>query len=106
MLTSAVTYLRMVFVLLGAGVALAFATLGITVVAMLAEGGALPLGALVVLAALIVAVPIAGLGLIPGVREIEAVAAQTLLQVGFPRGAASLAAGADRRRGRRRSRPR
>ena len=99
MLTAPVTYLRMVFVLLGAGIALALAILDVTVVALLIEGDAVPLVVLVVLAALIVVVPVAGLGLVPGVREVEATAARTLLQVGFADGVPGPAlTWADRRR--------
>ncbi|MGH3352829.1 MAG: sensor histidine kinase [Nocardioides sp.] len=99
MLTSAVTYLRMVFVLLGAGVALAFAILDLTVVVLIAESDDVPLAVTVMLATLISVVPIACLGLIPGVREIEATAAQTLLEIDFPGGSPGPArTWADRRR--------
>jgi len=98
-LTAPVTYLRMVFVLLGAGIALALAILDVTVVALLIEGDAVPLVVLVVLAALIVVVPVAGLGLVPGVREVEATAARTLLHVRFADGVPGPAlTWADRRR--------
>lgn len=86
MLTSAVTYLRMVFVLLGAGVALAFMILDFTVVVLITQSNEVPLAITVVLATLIPAVSIACLGLIPGVRQIEATAAQTLLETDFPGG--------------------
>lgn len=99
MLTSTVTYLRMVFVLLGAGVALAFVILDFTVVALITVDNDVPLAITVVLATLIPVVPIACLGLIPGVREIEATAAHTLLGVDFPGGLPGPAlTWADRRR--------
>jgi hypothetical protein len=85
-LTSAVTYLRMVFVLLGAGVALAFAILDLTVITLIVQSIDVPLAVTVMLATLIPVVPIACLGLIPGIREIEATAAQTLLGTEFPGG--------------------
>ena len=99
MLTSPATYLRIVFVLLGAGVSLAIAVLDVTLVALAVQGRGWEPAAVALLGAVAVVVPVAGLGLVPGVREIEATAAQTLLRVAVPGGVPGPArTWADRRR--------
>ena len=81
------TYLRTVFVLIGAALALALALLDITLIAILAQGSPLPIWAVSAVGAVIVAAPIAALGLVPAMRTIEGAAVQALLSVDLPGGA-------------------
>jgi signal transduction histidine kinase len=84
---SARYYLRTVFVLIGAALALALALLDVTVIASLAQGIALPAWALVVIGAVLVVVPIVALGVVPAMRTIEGAAVLALLDVDLPGGA-------------------
>ncbi|MGH3657084.1 MAG: histidine kinase [Micromonosporaceae bacterium] len=79
------TYLRLVFLLLGSALAVSFLLLDTTLVALLADLVGTPL-VVVPVALLIVVVPPVVLGLMPAARQVEAVAAQTLLGVHFPDG--------------------
>jgi signal transduction histidine kinase len=79
-------YLRMVFVLIGSGLALSFGLLDATVIASLVLPGAVPIWIVVLLGTLLVAAPIVGFGLVPASRSIEAAAAESLLGVRFPDG--------------------
>jgi signal transduction histidine kinase len=81
------TYLRTVFVLIGAALALALALLDITLIAILAQGSPLPIWAVSAVGAVIVVAPIAALGLVPAMRTIEGAAVQALLSVDLPGGA-------------------
>jgi signal transduction histidine kinase len=80
-------YLRIVFVLIGAALALALALLDVTVIASLAQGTGLPVWALGVIGAVLVVVPIGALGLVPAMRTIEGAAVLALLDVDLPGGA-------------------
>lgn len=79
-------YLRMVFVLIGSGLALSFGLLDATVIASLVLSGAVPIWAVVVLGTVLVLAPIIGFGLVPASRSIEGAAAESLLGVRFPDG--------------------
>ena len=81
------TYLRTVFVLIGAALALALALLDITLIAILARGTPLPIWAVSAVGAVIVVTPIAALGLVPAMRTIEGAAVQALLSIDLPGGA-------------------
>ncbi len=81
------TYLRTVFVLIGAALALALALLDITLIAILARGTSLPIWAVSAVGAVIVVTPIAALGLVPAMRTIEGAAVQALLSIDLPGGA-------------------
>lgn len=78
------TYLRLVFLLLGAALAVALSILDATLVVVVARylDGVLLVAAGVV----IVAVPFAVTVLVPPIRQVEAVAAESLLGVTFPNG--------------------
>jgi signal transduction histidine kinase len=76
--------LRVVFVLIGAALALALALLDTTVIALLVDDGTLPVWAIVVLGSALVVGPPVILGLTPAMRTIEAVAATSLLQAELP----------------------
>ncbi|MET0526241.1 MAG: histidine kinase [Nocardioides sp.] len=78
-------YLRVVFVLIGAGLALAVGVVAFTLLGLASEAGA-PLWVLGWGAVVLVGGPLA-VGLVPAVRQVEGVAAQTLLVVRFPDGA-------------------
>lgn len=77
--------LRIVFVLLGAAIALSFASIDLTLVVVMRDAGR-PLWSVVVLGGLLSVVPPVVLGLLPPLRQVEATAAATLLGVEFPRG--------------------
>jgi signal transduction histidine kinase len=78
------TYLRLVFLLLGAAFAVALSILDATLIVVVSEYvGGVPL---VVAGVLIVAAPIAVTVLVPPIRQVEGVAAESLLGVGFPDG--------------------
>ena len=81
------TYLRTVFVLIGAALALALALLDITLIAILARGTPLPIWAVSAVGAVLVVAPIAALGLVPAMRTIEGAAVQALLSIDLPGGA-------------------
>lgn len=85
------TWLRVVFVLLGAALALAVAVADFTLLALTAEAGA-PRWAVVAAAVPLVGGPLL-VGLIPGVRQVEGAAVQSLLSVRFPDGAPTPARG-------------
>ncbi|MPZ95069.1 MAG: two-component sensor histidine kinase [Propionibacteriales bacterium] len=78
-------FTRAVFLLLGSALALSFMLLDVTLVALLDQAGS-RLAWTVAAATAIVLVPPVLLGLIPAVRQVEAVAAETLLGVDFPEG--------------------
>jgi len=79
------TYLRLVFLLLGAALAVALAILDATLVVVVAQYvDGVPL---VVAGVLVVAAPFAVTLLVPPIRQVEGVAAESLLGVGFPDGA-------------------
>ena len=78
------TYLRLVFLLLGAALAVALAILDATLVVVADQYlSGVPL---VLVAVVIVAVPIGVTALVPPIRQVEGVAAESLLGVEFPDG--------------------
>ena len=78
------TYLRLVFLLLGAALAVALSILDATLIVVAAEYlNGIPL---VALAVVIVAAPIGVTVLVPPIRQVEGVAAESLLGVEFPDG--------------------
>lgn len=85
-ITDPLTYLRVVFVLIGSGLALSFGLLDVTVIASLVTAEAVPVWAVVVIGVVLVLTPIVGFGLVPAARSIEATAAESLLGVGFAEG--------------------
>ena len=79
------TYLRLVFLLLGAALAVALSVLDATLVVIAAQYfSGIPL---VAVAVVIVVLPIAVTVLVPPIRQVEGVAAESLLGVEFPDGA-------------------
>jgi signal transduction histidine kinase len=91
------TYLRVVFVLAGAALALALGIADFTVLTLLADSG-IPTWLVVLIGIVLVAGPLAA-GLIPAVRQVEGMAAQSLLVVQFRDGPPGPATGwAQRRR--------
>ncbi|WP_446665312.1 sensor histidine kinase [Flexivirga sp. B27] len=90
-------WLRAVFVLLGSGLVLSLALLDVTLVVLLLESDALPGWFAVVLAVVLVVVPIVGIGVVPGVRSVEAAAAESLLGVHFSSGTPGPAVGRPQR---------
>src|SRR5690606_30200315 len=83
--------LGLVFLLLGAALALGIALLDVTLIVLLAEvWDGVPL---VVASVVIALAPIAVTLLIPPIRQVEAVAAESLLGVEFPDGVPGPAAG-------------
>jgi signal transduction histidine kinase len=76
--------LRLVFVLIGAALALAFATLDVTLIAILDT--VLPRWSVWALGTAIVVVPVVALGLVAPMRTIEGVAVESLLAVDLPGG--------------------
>jgi signal transduction histidine kinase len=79
------TYLRQVHLLLGAAISLGFGLVDLGVAGTLLNGG-VPPAAVVVITAVAAIVPPALLGLLPAVRQVEGVAAESLLGVDFPDG--------------------
>ncbi|GAA3740855.1 signal transduction histidine kinase [Spinactinospora alkalitolerans] len=79
-----VTYLRVVFLLLGSALALSFALLDGTLILIAARH--LEDWLTIVIAAVVVAVPPVLVGLVAPARQVEAVAAESLLGVDFPDG--------------------
>jgi len=80
------TYLRVVFVLIGSGLAMSLLLLDVTVIAALAASDAVPVWAVVVVGSVLVIAPVVGFGLVPAARSIEATAAESLLGVEFAEG--------------------
>ncbi|MGH3459124.1 sensor histidine kinase [Aeromicrobium sp.] len=80
-------YLRIVFVLIGAALALALGLLDATLIAAMVQGTPLPIWAVSFFGAVFVVAPIVALGLVPAMRTIEGVAVQTLLMIDLPGGA-------------------
>jgi signal transduction histidine kinase len=79
------TYLRLVYLLLGAALVLGFGIVDLGVLGTLRTAG-VSMPVLVILAAPMAVIPPALLGLVPAVRQVEGVAAESLLGVGFPDG--------------------
>jgi signal transduction histidine kinase len=89
------TYLRLVFLLLGAALAVALSVLDATLVVIAAQYlSGIPL---VAAAVVIVVLPIAVTLLVPPIRQVEGVAAESLLGVEFPDGAPGPARGLEER---------
>jgi signal transduction histidine kinase len=80
------TALRVVFVLIGSGLALSFVLLDVTVIASLAVSDAIPMWTIIVIGTVLVVGPVVGFGLVPATRSIEATAATSLLGVEFADG--------------------
>ena len=78
--------LRGVFLLIGAGLALSLGLLVASVVLLIHESSPTPMWQLVLVGAVMVVIPLGGLGLLPVIRTIEGAAAQSLLQVDLPDG--------------------
>jgi hypothetical protein len=74
------SYLRAVFVLVGAALALALGVAGFTVLALVAQAGS-PAWTAAVLGGVLVGGPLL-VGLVPAVRQVEGAAVQTLPVVG------------------------
>ncbi len=75
------SYLRVVFVLLGAGLALALGIADFTVLSLISEAGTPP-WAVALIGVVLVGAPLM-VGVVPAVRQIEGAAVQTLLVVQF-----------------------
>jgi len=75
------TYLRVVFVLVGAGLALALSIADFTILSLLASAGT-PVWATVLIGVVLVGGPLL-VGLLPAARQVEGVAVQSLLVVEF-----------------------
>lgn len=88
--------LRAVFVLVGAALALAIGIAGFTVLSLVAAAGA-PAWVTALLGVVLVGGPLLA-GLVPAARQIEGVAAQSLLGAEFPDGPPGAAAGWPQRR--------
>ena len=78
-------YLRPVFVLIGAALALSLALLDVALIALMVSTP-LPIWVVVWVGTVLVVAPIVGLGLVPAMRTIEGVAVQKLLMVDLPGG--------------------
>lgn len=81
LLLAAQSYLRVVFVLLGAGLALALGIADFTVLSLISEAGTPP-WAVALIGVVLVGAPLM-VGVVPAVRQIEGAAVQTLLAVQF-----------------------
>ena len=81
LLLAAQSYLRVVFVLLGAGLALALGIADFTVLSLISEAGTPP-WAVALIGVVLVGGPLM-VGVVPAVRQIEGAAVQTLLAVQF-----------------------
>jgi signal transduction histidine kinase len=90
------SYPRVVFVLVGAALALALGIVDFTVLALLAGAGT-PVWLVVTIGIVLVGGPLMA-GVIPAVRQVEGVAAQSLLAVQFPEGPPGPAVGWQQRR--------
>lgn len=76
--------LRVVYVLIGAALALAIALLDATIIALLVADSGLPAWTLAAIGTVVVVVPLCALGLLPAMRTVEGVAATSLLGVELP----------------------
>lgn len=90
------SYLRAVFVLVGAALALALGIADFTLLSLVAEAGA-PVWATALIGVVLVGGPLL-VGMVPAVRQVEGVAVQSLLVVEFPDGLPGPAAGWPQRR--------
>jgi signal transduction histidine kinase len=90
------SWLRAVFVLAGAALALALGIAGFTIVSLIAASG-IPVWVTAVAGVVLVGGPLL-VGMVPAVRQVEGVAAQSLLAVDFPGGPPGPAAGWPQRR--------
>jgi signal transduction histidine kinase len=90
------SYLRAVFVLAGAALALALGIAGFTVLSLMAAAGA-PAWATALAGVVLVGGPLLA-GLVPAVRQVEGVAVQSLLAAEFPDGPPGPAADWEQRR--------
>lgn len=89
LLLSAQAYLRVVFVLVGAAMALALAITAFTLLVLAAEAGTSP-WAVVSIGVVLIGGPLM-VGLVPAIRQLEGVAAQALLLVQFHDGPPGIA---------------
>lgn len=89
-------YLPVVFMLVGAALALALGIADFTVLALVAESGT-PTWLTVLVGVVLIGGPLTA-GVIPAVRQIEGVAAQSLLVVQFREGPPGTAVGWEQRR--------
>ena len=90
------SYLRMVFVLTGAALALALGIADFTIASLVATAGT-PAWGTALVGVVLVGGPLL-VGLVPAVRQVEGVAVQSLLVAGFPDGPPGPAAGWPQRR--------
>jgi len=90
------SYLRAVFVLVGAALALALGIAGFTLLSLAAEAGT-PAWATALIGVVLVGGPLLA-GVVPAVRQVEGVAVQSLLVVEFPDGLPGPATGWPQRR--------
>ena len=90
------SYLRTVFVLVGAALALALGIVDFTVLSLVATAG-VPAWATALIGVVLVGGPLL-VGVVPAVRQVEGVAAQTLLAVEFQDGPPGAATGWPQRR--------
>lgn len=90
------SYLRAVFVLVGAALALALGIADFTLLSLVAEAGT-PVWATVLTGVVLIGGPLL-VGLVPAVRQVEGVAVQSLLVVEFPDGLPGPATGWPQRR--------
>ena len=96
LLLASESYLRAVFVLVGAALALALGIAGFTILSLVAEAGA-PAWATALIGVVLVGGPLL-VGVVPAVRQVEGVAVQSLLVVEFPDGLPGPATGWPQRR--------
>ena len=96
LLLASESYLRAVFVLVGAALALALGIAGFTLLSLVAAAGA-PAWATALTGVVLVGGPLLA-GVVPAVRQVEGVAVQSLLAVEFPDGVPGPAAGWPQRR--------
>ena len=96
LLLASESYLRAVFVLVGAALALALGIAGFTILSLVAEAGA-PAWATALIGVVLVGGPLV-VGVVPAVRQVEGVAVQSLLVVEFPDGLPGPATGWPQRR--------
>ena len=96
LLLTSESYLRAVFVLVGAALALALGIAGFTILSLVAEAGA-PAWATALIGVVLVGGPLL-VGVVSAVRQVEGVAVQSLLVVEFPDGLPGPATGWPQRR--------
>lgn len=96
LLRAAQSYLRVVFVLVGAALALALGIAGFTLLALASRAG-VPAWGVALIGCVIVGGPLLA-GLVPAVRQIEGAAVQALLVAQFPDGPPGSAVGWSQRR--------